>query len=240
MDHGALVLLIAALAVFVGSLVQGGVGFGLGLVAAPVVTIMAPEVVPGALHVVNLTLALFTVALEWRKVDWRGVGWGVVGRFPGSAVGAIVVGYLSASTLGLAVGAMVLIAVLLTWRAAEVPRNAGTVVTAGLVSGVAGTATGIGGPPMALVFQSARGPQIRATLAMFFALGAAQSLFFLWWAGELTWHSLRFGALLVPCMVAGFLASGPLRRFLDRGRVRAGVLVLAAVSALALIVQSLF
>jgi hypothetical protein len=40
-------------------------------------------------------------------------------------------------------------------------------------------------------------------------------------------------------MVAGFLVSGPLRRYLDGGKVRAAVLVVASVSALVLIVQSL-
>ncbi|MDF5757927.1 sulfite exporter TauE/SafE family protein [Spongiactinospora sp. TRM90649] len=227
------------LAVFVGAIVQGGVGFGLGLVAAPVVTILAPEVVPGALQVVNMTLPLFTLAAEWRRADLRGVLWAMLGRLPGSALGALVVVYVSVSALGVFVGLMVLVAVALTARSAGVPRNPATVAAAGFVSGVTGTATGVGGPPMGLVYQDAKGPQIRATLAMYFFLGAAQSLVVLWWVGELTAEAVRFGVVLVPCLVAGFLLSGRLRRYLDRGRVRAGVLGLATVSALALIAQSL-
>ncbi|MFI6322182.1 TSUP family transporter [Nonomuraea sp. NPDC050556] len=232
-------LVIAGFAVFVGSVVQGGVGFGLGLVAAPVLTMLDPGLMPGAIQVVNVTLPLFTLAAEWRKVDWRGLGFAVLGRLPGSALGALVVVYISVSTLGVLVGAMVLVAVALTAWAPAVPRNGGTLTGAGFVSGVTGTATGIGGPPMGLVYQTAKGPQIRATLAMFFFLSAAQSLVILKIVGHLPNTALVSGALLIPFMVVGFLVSGPLRRYLDGGRVRVAVLGVAAVSALALITQSL-
>ncbi|MCG5213966.1 sulfite exporter TauE/SafE family protein [Streptosporangium sp. KLBMP 9127] len=218
---------------------QGSVGFGVGLVGAPVIMMLDPGVMPGAIQVVNLTMPLFTLAVGWRRVDWRGVGWALLGRLPGSALGAVILVYISAYTLGILVGGMVLVAVALSAWTVAVPRNAGTITGAGLVSGVTGTATGIGGPPIALVFQGDKGPQIRATLAMYFFLGAAQALLILWLVDELTVEAVRFGGLLVPFMIAGFLVSGPLRRYLDGGRVRVAVLVVAGASAVALIAQSL-
>jgi len=234
-----LLFLAAGFAVFAGALVQGGVGFGLALVAAPVMTMADPSVMPGAMQVMNATLPLFTLAAEWRGVDWRGFGWAVLGRLPGSAVGALVVAYVSLPVLGVLVGCMVLVAVALTARAARVRRTAATVTAAGFVSGVTGTATGIGGPPVALVFQGAGGPRIRATLALYFCVGALVSLAVLGAVDRLPVRALVTGALLVPFLVAGFLASGPLRRYLDRGRIRIAVLAVASVSALALIMQSL-
>ncbi|MFC4113495.1 sulfite exporter TauE/SafE family protein [Nonomuraea zeae] len=224
--------------VFVGAIVQGGVGFGLGLVAAPVLTLLAPDLMPGAIQVVNMTLPLFTLAVEWRRVDWRGLGFAVLGRLPGSVVGAVIVVYVSVYTRGVLVAVMVLIAVVLTARALSVPRNAGTIASAGFVSGVTGTATGIGGPPIALVYQDAKGPQIRATLAMFFFLSAAQSLVILYVVDELPARALGTGAALIVPMVLGFLVSGPLRRYLDGGKVRVAVLAVATASAIALIAQN--
>ncbi|MFI6816215.1 sulfite exporter TauE/SafE family protein [Nonomuraea sp. NPDC050328] len=232
------VLIAAGLAVLVGAIVQGGVGFGLGLVAAPVVTMLDPGLMPGAIQIVNVTLPLFTLAAEWRRIDWRGLGWALLGRLPGSAIGALIVVYVSAQTLGVLVGVMVLIAVVLTARSLSVPRNGATLTAAGFLSGITGTATGIGGPPIALVYQSAKGPQIRATLAAFFCLSAAQSLVLLWAVDRLPREAVVAGLSLVPFMIVGFLVSGPLRRYLDGGRVRAAVLVVAAVSALALVGQS--
>ncbi|MEU4723083.1 sulfite exporter TauE/SafE family protein [Nonomuraea dietziae] len=239
MTDEVLILILAGLAVLVGAVVQGSIGFGLGLVAAPVMTMLDPTLMPGSIQVVNATLPLFTLAVEWRRVDWRGLGFALLGRLPGSAIGALVVVYVSATSLGVFVGVMVLIAVALTARAVAVPRNGWTTTAAGFASGVTGTATGIGGPPMGLVYQNARGPEIRATLAAFFFLSATQSLLILWWVDRLPARALWSGALLIPFLVVGFLVSGPLRRHLDGGGVRRAVLVVAALSALALVAQSL-
>ncbi|MFI9835717.1 sulfite exporter TauE/SafE family protein [Nonomuraea sp. NPDC051941] len=213
-------------------------GFGLGLVAAPVLTMLDPDLMPGAIQVVNVTLPLFTLAAEWRTVDWRGLGFAVLGRLPGSVIGAVIVVYVSAYARGVFVAVMVLVAVALTARALSVPRNGVTLASAGFISGITGTATGIGGPPMALVYQHAKGPQIRATLAMFFFLSAAQSLVILAVVDELPARALTTGAILIVPMVLGFLVSGPLRRYLDGGKVRVAVLVVAAASALALLAQN--
>ncbi|MFC6575650.1 sulfite exporter TauE/SafE family protein [Planomonospora parontospora] len=225
------------MSVFVGAVVQGAVGFGLGLVAAPVIAMLEPSAMPGAIQVVNVTLPLFTILGEWRGVDWRGLGFAVLGRVPGSLLGGLVVVYVSTRMLGVLVGVMVLLAVALTAWAAAVPRNRATITGAGFVSGITGTATGIGGPPMALVYSGAKGPQIRATLAVFFLLSAAQSLVVLAALDRLPARSLVFGATLLPFLVAGFLASGPLRRYLDGGRIRTGILCVAALSALTLILH---
>nr|WP_091082050.1 sulfite exporter TauE/SafE family protein [Nonomuraea wenchangensis] len=233
-----MVLVLGGLAVFVGAVVQGSVGFGLGLVAAPVLTLLDPDLMPGAIQVVNATLPLFTLAVEWRRVDWRGLGFAVLGRVPGSVLGALVIVYVSVYSRGLLVAVMVLVAVALTARAVSVPRNGATITSAGFVSGVTGTATGIGGPPIALVYQTAKGPQIRATLAMFFFLSAVQSLVILAIVGELPGRALSTGATLIVPMLLGFLVSGPLRRYLDGGKVRTAVLVVAAVSAVGLIAQN--
>ncbi|GGK72619.1 permease [Sphaerisporangium melleum] len=239
MGIDVLYVVIGGFAVFIGAIVQGGVGFGLGLVAAPMITVLDPGVMPGAVQVVNMTLPLFTLAAEWRRVDWRGLGFALLGRLPGSAVGAVVVVYVSTAVLGVFVGIMVLVAVAVTATAVAIPRNGATLTGAGFISGVTGTATGIGGPPMGIVYQHAKGPQIRATLAMYFALSAAQSLLLLAAVDRLPARALLAGAVLVPFMIAGFAVSGPLRRFIDGGRVRTGVLVVASLSAVVLIGQSL-
>ncbi|MEU6729214.1 TSUP family transporter [Nonomuraea wenchangensis] len=159
MSDTALVLLLGGSAVFVGAIVQGGVGFGLGLVAAPVLTLLDPDLMPGAIQVVNATLPLFTLAAEWRGVDWRGLGFAVLGRVPGSVLGAFIIVYVSVYTRGLLVAVMVLVAVALTARALSVPRNGVTITSAGFVSGVTGTATGIGGRPSRWSTRPPKGPR---------------------------------------------------------------------------------
>lgn len=60
---GATVLALG-LAVLAGSVVQSSVGFGLAVVAAPFVIVLAPDLMPGA-------LILAVVALSLRTIDLR-------------------------------------------------------------------------------------------------------------------------------------------------------------------------
>lgn len=224
--------------VLVGSTLQGVVGIGLNLVAAPVVALVSPQLMPAVPLWLASVYPLGALLREWHAVDWRGLSWAVGGRVPGTAVGVFVVAWATDQVLGIVVGLMVLLAVALTWRAVRVPVNPGTLGTAGFIGGVAGTATSIGGPPLAIVYQHAPGPQIRASMAAFFSLGGILSLVGLGVGGQMGWHDLWVAALLSPALVAGHLLAGPLRRHLDAGYTRIAVLAICTVSALVLLVRS--
>ncbi|MBO2448783.1 sulfite exporter TauE/SafE family protein [Actinomadura barringtoniae] len=232
-------LLIGGIAAMIGAVVQGSVGLGVGLVAAPVVTLAFPSLMPGAILVVAALLPLATLAQEIRHVDTRGLGWAFGGRVVGTAAGVWVVATVPARALGVLVGGVVLAALAITAWSASVPRNPATLTTAGLVAGATGTASSIGGPPLALLYQRENGPTVRATLAVFFTVGAVLSLVMLAAAGHMPPRQLAAGLELTPFVFVGFLLSGPLRRFLDDGRMRVGILVVVGISAVSLIVRSL-
>jgi len=223
----------------VGALVQGSVGLGVGLVAAPVVTLAFPSLMPGAILVVAALLPLATLAQEIRHADLHGLGWAFGGRLVGTPLGVLVVATVPARALGVLVGLVVLAAMAGTAWSASVPRNPATLATAGLVAGATGTASSIGGPPLALLYQRESGPRVRATLAIFFTVGAVLSLVTLAAVGQLPRAQVTAGLELTPFVLAGFLMAGPLRRFLDDGRLRTGILVVVGFSAVSLIVRSL-
>ena len=233
------VLAAIALGVLAGATVQGIVGIGLNLVAAPVVALVSPQLMPAVPLWWAVVYPLGALLREWRHADWRGLSWAVGGRVPGTAVGVAVVAWASDRLLGIVVGLMVLLAVALTWRAVRVPVNAGTLGSAGFLGGITGTATSIGGPPLAIVYQHRPGPEVRASMAVFFVLGGALSLGGLVAGGETSWHDLWVASLLTPVLLLGHLVSGPLRRHLDAGRTRSAVLVVCALSATVLLARSI-
>jgi uncharacterized membrane protein YfcA len=235
---GALTFTVLALAVTLGALVQGAVGLGLGLVAAPVVTLVDASLMPGVMIWLASAYPLLTLATEWRQTDWRGLGWAFAGRAPGTLVGVVVVAVVSARLLGVLVGAMVLVAGLLTWLVVRLPERPAVLAAAGVVSGVTGTATSIGGPPLALIYQHVPGPRLRATMAAYFVGGGVLSLAGLAAGGQLGSDQAVTALALAPFLLAGFALAGPVRRHVDAGRTRAAVLVVCAVSALALLVRS--
>ena len=72
-------------ALLVGAVVQSVVGLGLGLVAAPVVTLVEPSVMPELMLWLAVAMPLVTLAGEREDIDWRGLAW----AFPPRAVGTV-------------------------------------------------------------------------------------------------------------------------------------------------------
>ncbi len=232
-------MIIAGGAVLVGAAVQSSVGLGLGLVAAPVVSMLDPTLMPGAVLITTALLPMLTLGAEWRHIDLRGISWALAGRLAGTIVGVWVVAVLAPRSLAMVVGAMVLVAVLLTVTAVRVRPTPGTLSFAGMVSGITGTATSIGGPPIALVYQHDPGPRVRSTLGAYFLVGVVVSLAALALGGQLESRDVYAGVLLLPFVLAGFLLARPLRRLVDGHVLRSALLAVVTVSGVVLIVQSL-
>jgi uncharacterized membrane protein YfcA len=229
---------LAGLAIALGAFVQGAVGFGLALVAAPLLAIIDPRLVPVPMLLLATAHAMLMLRREYRHADWAGVGWALLGRLPGIALGVLAVALLPPRWFGLAVAATVLTCVALSvvrWR----PRpTVPALLVAGVVSGAGGTASAIGGPPVALLYQDAHGARVRATLAAYFVVGSLLSLAGLLVGGQVGPDALEAAAVMVPFLIAGFALSTPARRLLDRGWTRPAVLAIAAGGALALLVQT--
>lgn len=230
---------IICLSVLIGAFVQGGIGLGVGLVGSPVAAIVDPSVMPVAILFAAVVLPLLTLATEWRHVDVRGAGIALAGRVCGTLVAVWLLAGLPPRPLGIAVGVMVLLAVGLSFSRLRIAATPATLAGAGAIAGVTGTTTSIGGPPLALVYQDAPGPRIRATLALFFSAGNAVSLSLLGATGHITGHDVAVGLACVPCAAAGFLLAAPFRRYLDRGRTKGFVLAVVALAGAALLVKNL-
>jgi uncharacterized membrane protein YfcA len=201
--HGTVIALtaveyIAVLAtVTFGAAVQGVVGFGANLLAVPVLALVEPNALPATLSLCALPLNVSMAVRERHGVDWRGAMAIAVWRVPGTIAGALTVAFASTDTISLLAGAVVLIAVAATARAATVPINQWTTAIAAVTSGAFGTATSIGGPPLALLYQNSSGVVLRSTLAVSFTVGLVMSLVGQGAAGVLAgWHVLL--ALIAP------------------------------------------
>lgn len=231
-------LLLAGLIVLVGAVVQGAVGFGVNLVAAPLLAIADPVLVPVPLLLVASAFALLPLLRERGHTDWRGVRWGVLGRVPGTALGVTALALLPTRGMTILIGVVVLVSValsLLAWRPAPTRP---VLFTAGIVSGTFGTAAAIGGPPIALVYQHTAGPAVRSTLGAYFAAGSVLSILGLALGGQVHGEQLLAALVLFPFALIGFLISGPLRGVLDAGRTRPALLAVAALSALVLLLKA--
>lgn len=220
-------LIVLAAAGF-GATVQGAVGFGANLTVAPVVALVAPEALPASLMLWVVPLTVAMVMRERHGVDWSGVGWTTLGRLPGTAVGAWIVSAVAPETLSAVCGGVVVLAVVTSSLTATVPLNPASKLAAGVASGAMGTATSIGGPPLALLYQHHGGRVLRSTLAMIFTIGTATSLLALAVSGAVEgWH-VRLAVALLPGLASGLVLSRLVIARLDGPWLRPVVLAFAA------------
>jgi hypothetical protein len=228
---------LANAAMLAGSIVQGGIGFGGNLLAVPVLVLLDPEFIPGPALIGSLSLTLMMIAREPGDGDWPRVFPALVGRVPGTFMGAAVVALLSTDALTWFFAVGILITVAISASGVHVTPTRANLFGGGLASGFMATTIAVGGPPMALVLQSSEGPIVRRTLARFFAVGVGFSFVALATFGEMDLTDVGRGLALIPGTAIGLLLSGRVARYLDRGYTRPAVLILSAIAAVAALVR---
>src|SRR5690606_15414156 len=95
MDLSITELALATAAVLIGACIQGSLGFGLGLVAAPVLVMLDTSLVPSVVLGIGVPLTYLVAWRERRSLDLRGVSWAMAGRIPGTVIGSVAVVLLS-------------------------------------------------------------------------------------------------------------------------------------------------
>ncbi|MCX5566718.1 sulfite exporter TauE/SafE family protein [Alcaligenes phenolicus] len=226
-------LLIACASVLAGAFIQGASGMGFALIVVPVLALVHPEAIPGALLFLMLPLNAYVAWRERGAIDRSGAGWITVGRFAGTFAGLGILLVLSTYWLNQFVGISTLLAVLASVLAPSFTPGKKAFIATGLVTGITETATGIGGPPLALVYQHAPVATLRSTVALCFLVGEVISLAVLGISGALQWSHLSYAVLCLPALLLGMGLSSLVHHKLDQRRLRIGVLVFATVSGLA-------
>jgi len=225
--------------VFVGALVQGTIGMGLGTLGAPLLALADPGFVP-----VGILLAVIplTLTMAWRErhhVDRAGISWAIAGRVPGTFLAVWVLARADHTVLTVIIAVTVLLAVTAASVGIRVRPSRRNLAAAGVASGFTGTAAGIGGPPMALTYQYGEPAVIRSTLAVYFVIGLAISLASLTVGGVIDRHQIALGLALVPASIAGTVVAPRVAGRLPVHQVRVAVLAVCAVSAVLLLLQQL-
>jgi uncharacterized membrane protein YfcA len=230
---------IACTVVALGTCVQASLGFGLGLIAAPVLAFLDADFVPGPVLILALALTIVVARRERGALDWRGLKWAFLGRVPGSVLGIVAIVWLPEQWMLVLFSILILSGVLLSAAGWTVDPTKPALFGAGATSGFMGSLTSVGGPPMALLYQRHSGPQLRATLAAFFTFGATLSLVLLVVAGEVHTADIGRAGSLLPAMLVGLALSHKASRWLDGGHIRTAILVFSGFVASALLVTTI-
>lgn len=231
-------LALASLIVFLGALTQSLIGFGLAVVASPLLYIVDPQLVPAPVIAMGFSIALLTLVRERGHLEFNGLQYALIGRVPGGFIGASLLLFAPQPILGLSIAAIVTVAVILSLYKFSLPVNKKTLLGAGVVSGIFGNIAAIGGPPMAILLAGKDASQFRAALSAFFIFSSMIALCILAVTGLLEIKHLWLSLMLLPSVILGYLVAGKVVGRIDKHKTKMATLVLCAISALVLTVKS--
>lgn len=234
------VLCLAVVVSAIAAAVQGAVGFGYAIVAVPLLSLVDPHLAPVPQILTALPLTLMTAWRERGHIDGRGAAWILVGRAPGFIVGAVLIAMASRRVLDAVVGFAVLAGVACLSTRVRLPRSRLIDLSVGTVSGISGYVSGIGGPPLALLYRDARGPTVRATLGVLFAVGVVATVLTRVAVGQVTSLDVRLSGVLVAPVIVGAWGSRFLHRWVEGRPMRIAVLALSAVAGCCLLLRAMW
>ena len=210
-------LLVSGLALLFGSAVEAATGYGSAVIALPVMELAFPSHMPALLILLGPPLVVPMAGVERRYVDAPAVVQVASGLIFGTVLAIPVLDLVSGRSLRLLFGFATLAALVsLTVMRRGVVRTPRRSLAAGVASGFMGTATGMSGPPLAVVFAHEHGPAVRATLGMVYTIGSAFSIGALLVARRIDLADLWLAALLTVPVAAGFAAGRLLLKRVSR------------------------
>ncbi|MFB7784692.1 TSUP family transporter [Streptomyces vinaceus] len=227
-------LTVLALTVALAAFVQGSSGLGFALIVAPVAGILDPGLLPVFVLASMIPLNLYVAWRERAALDLRGAGWITAARLAATPGGLALLWLIPDRSIGLFVGIATVLAAVVSLAAPAFTPGRAAYVAAGAVTGLTETATGVGGPPLALVYQHRPPAELRATVAVCFLVGEVASLVLLFATGQGHVQDLGRAVLLLPAIAAGAWLSRSVHHRLDARRTRLFVLLFALVSGVVL------
>ena len=203
-----LTFLIAIAGIFLASVLRGFTGFGFGLAAVPLLSLVLPpaQVVP-CVVLLNLIIGMAGMRKAVRQTDWRSMRGLLPGVLVGIPAGLLILTAFRANTVRLAIGLIIAASVAMLWRGARLPPKPSGLLTlaVGMVSGVLTGLASIGGPPM-VVYLIAVGNgagAVRATSIVYFMFSGAISTVAMLYRGLIGDDVLLWTVAGIPAAYAG-------------------------------------
>ena len=229
---------VAVLAVFAGTMLQRLAGQGFGMLATPMIALVAPEYLPASILLMGLVVGLASATIELSAVTRAELPPGFAGRTLGAVVAAwIAASLVDTGVFALLVAGVVYLGIALSLIGVRVAIRPVSLFSAGVVAGIMGTLTAVGAPPMALLYQHEEARRSAVMQNTFFAFGMIVSIAALGVAGLIGLRHLLFAAILIPVVLVALAVAQPAAKRVAKAQIRPYALGLAGLAATVLLLK---
>lgn len=215
-------LFVSILVVAAGAAVMGTVGFGIVLVAAPVVLLyLEPQQTVVVLNSLTAILMAMVLLRTWHHLELRASIGLIVGGLAATPIGVLALNAASPSVLRITIAVVIIVLGLFSLTRIQLPfaqrRMAGPAI--GFLTSLSVTSIGVGGPIGGIyaLAQRWKAETVRAVLALFFL--ASDTMAFALYAatGLVGRDTLANIGVMIPGLLIGFgLAAVLVTRINDR------------------------
>ncbi|XOV79879.1 MAG: sulfite exporter TauE/SafE family protein [Aestuariibacter sp.] len=203
------------MAIFAGCVLQTSTGFGMAVIAAPIIILLKPEWIPVVVTLISMALNMVNTLSQREHIRWRKISSSMIAFIPGSIIGGVLLNVIDHWWIQVITPIMVISGLTISCWARPFQPNYGNLSIAGFFSGLFGTTTSIGGPPMALVMQHTSGNTTRANLSVFFLFSTIFSLMIYLISGFLTPADLQQAVTILPFAFVGFISGHAIKSWVD-------------------------
>lgn len=225
--------------IFVGAFIQTSVGFGMAIFAAPLLIHLSVDYIPVPIILVGAFISVLNTLHNRKSIEIGALKMAIIGRVPGSLIGALLLLYVSASSLSLWLGILVLLSLIISLLPFRLEPTPSRMTIAGFLSGFMGTSSGIGGPPIALLLQHQEASKLRGNLSAFFLFSSIISLIIQAGVGYLTINHFILTLPLLPAAFGGYITGQLSAKHLPQKILRYSTLILCLVAGLAAIYEGI-
>ena len=191
--------------IVIGAITQSAIGIGFGIPACFLV-LFEPSMVPGCIVLMGTFLAFSNAFLSYSDILKKDLIYSFSGRIVGTLISVPLISLTIGTNNFLVIfGLLLLITVYLSAKKWNLKATIKNITIAGACSGFMGTLTGVGGPPMAIVYQNSKTKNVVATLNMFFGIGALFSVIVLTYMDLITFKEVMRCLLLAPAVLLGLI-----------------------------------
>jgi len=201
-------IILLSLIIFAASVVRGFTGFGLALVAVPLVQFLMPVTDTAVfIAMINFIFSLLYYRRSGRVINGQPLGTMALWTGAGVAAGTLVLKYINPAFIQIGWGILIIFIVFALYRGVDFHiRSDKTALTlSGLLGGLLSGATGITGPPVAVILSSMKTPKekFNAVISVFILFAVSYALLFYLITGLVRKETLLLALCSVPALLAG-------------------------------------
>lgn len=237
-------ILTASCVILFGSVVRSLTGFGFAIFSLPFLLIwFDPKLAVPTLVLLAVSTNFILIIESYKYAKIKDISYILLGGVMGLPLGTYVLAEFSSQYLKIAINVLVITLAILLFIGLKITirRKQMARLSVGLVSGVVGGSTGLGGPPVVLYGVNEDWPKnrFRANLIIYFSLYGI-AMFFSYFVFKLfTQEVVKLALITFPSLIVGLVAGIWLKNKINQRTFNAVVLILVLVGGITGIVRSL-